>query len=265
MKYFGTISSQEWGLRAVVRVLKKLDLRECWLGEEIGAGGYRHIQYCVDIGGDLEQYNNSNLLGWHVENAISWNECINYCRKEGRYHYFGDSIEEREFRRIRARKSNEFQESILRSIKNQNDRAITVWIDRVGGQGKSTLLYIMERERKWFSIPRTELTANRMNDFVAMHYNNEEVIVLDIPRASKLSEEQAFVLEDLKDGLVKSAKYQGTTRFIKGVKLLVYTNQWLPKKTYEMLTEDRWDIWANTKDKGIYKVVKGGLKESEND
>nr|WCR62288.1 MAG: replication associated protein [ssDNA virus sp.] len=260
MRYIGTISFQEWSLRAVVHVLKKLDLHECILGEEVGNGGYRHIQYCVDCAGDLEQYADSNILGWHVEKCISWDESIRYCRKEGRYHYFGNSIEEREFRRIRIRENNDFQKSILDSVQNQNDRSITVWIDRVGGQGKSTLLYLMERAGQWFAIPRTELSANRMNDFVAMHYKNEEVIVLDIPRAQELTEEQAFVLEDIKDGLIKSAKYQGTTRFIKGVKVLVYTNQWVPNKTYKMLTEDRWDIHANT-EKGIYKVERGGNKE----
>lgn len=233
---------EEWGCRGVRKVFENLDWHELYLGREVGRGGYKHIQFCADCAGDLEQYASKNNLGWHIEKCVSWELSINYCRKEGDYSYFGNSIEERTFRAIRRREFNKFQKDICNSIRDVDDRKITVWIDRKGSQGKSTLLYIMERAGKWFSIPRTEQSANRINDFVAMHYNNEEVIVLDLARAKKLHSDQAEVLEDIKDGLIKSSKYQGTTRFIKGVKVLVYTNQWIPKDTYKMLTEDRWDI-----------------------
>lgn len=242
MQYIGTISMSHWSIGGIKAVFKRLDLHELYVGREVGKGGFNHYQFCADCAGDLEEYAKRNSLGWHIEKCISWDISKNYCRKEGNYSYFGDSIEEGTFRGIRDRTWRNVQMAILDSLTHQNDRQITVWVDRKGSAGKSSLLYTMERNGKWCSIPRTEQQPNRMNDYVAMHYENEEVIVLDLARARRLEVEQTEVLEDIKDGLVKSTKYEGHKRFIKGVKLLVYTNNWIPYESYTALTKDRWDI-----------------------
>lgn len=81
-----------------------------------------------------------------------------------------------------------------------------------------------------------------MNDYICMNYGNEEFIILDLPRKAKLTEEHTLVLEDLKDGTLSTAKYQGSKKFIRGVKVIVFTNNWIEPEVYKTLTKDRWDI-----------------------
>lgn len=77
-----------------------------------------------------------------------------------------------------------------------------------------------------------------------MHYDNEPIIVVDIPRDEKVTKKLCKALEDIKDGNINSAKYQGTKRFIKGVKVIVFTNHWIPKEVYAALTDDRWRVYS---------------------
>lgn len=252
---------EKWTKGGVVKICKSLDLHELYLGEEVGTGGFQHYQYCVDCAGDLEQYAENNNLGWHVERCISWELSVEYCRKENKYHYFGDSIEERTYRTIQHRTLNDFQKIIDYESRRSDLRIITVFIDRDGCGGKSSILYNKVRNGEWLAIPRTEQQPNRMNDYVCAYYKNESTVVLDLARAKVLQPEQTEVLEDIKDGLVQSTKYEGKKRFMKGVNVIVFTNQWIPKKTYEMLTEDRWNIWIR-KDGAIYQRERG-YKETE--
>lgn len=223
-------------------MLKALDTKEAYIGDEFGTGGYHHYQCCIDCSGDLREYVDNNALGWHVEDCISWSDSVRYCRKDGHYHYFGSSREEREFRSISARPRLPIWDDFERSLQRQNDREVTIWIDKRGSSGKSTWGYIQSRSGRALSIPRTESDGHRMNDFVCMNYSNEDVIILDLPREESLSREHTKVLEDLKDGVLSTAKYQGTKCFIRGVKCIVFTNNWIDPKIYKTLTEDRWDI-----------------------
>lgn len=242
MKYVGTISSDLWNEDGIKQVFRSVDGHELYAGREVGKNGYKHYQFCMDCGGDLEEYNSKNSLGWHIEQCVSWSDAVNYCRKTGNYLYIGDSIEEREWNRIRRRRPLPIWSNIVNSVLHQNDRQITVWIDRKGNAGKSTLGYIMQRRGCAMSIPRLDQHGSRMAEFVTMNYDNERVIILDLPRAESLTVEHTAVLEDIKDGNLSTGKYQGTCKLIRGAKVLVYTNQWIPKDTYNSLSLDRWDI-----------------------
>ena len=81
-------------------------------------------------------------------------------------------------------------------------------------------------------------------DYIAMHYDNQPVIWIDLPRSRLVDKDLAECLEDIKDGLIASAKYEGTLRFIRGVKVIVTTNHWVDKTAYKMLSTDRWDVFT---------------------
>lgn len=241
MKYILTISRTEtYG--AIKRVLNKLDLHHAVVQRETGNGGYEHYQLAVDCAGDLREYADRNHLGWHIENAVDWEKSVKYCRKSGNYSELGNRVETREYYKHRARKENTHQTLIRRSIENQNDRTITVWIDRKGNSGKSTLLYYMARDGQVCVIPRTEQTASRVSDYVAMCYDDEPIIWLDLPRSRSITKALCEALEDIKDGIVQSSKYQGHLRLIRGVKIVITTNNWIAPDVYKSLSEDRWDI-----------------------
>lgn len=244
MKYVATISRKDWREHQVVRLLNLLDLHECYLGRETGRQGFEHFQCAIDCAGDLPRFVREHNLGWHVEDCISWSSAVNYCRKTDNYRYVGDSIEEHEYSRIRDRKPNIVGLRIEQHIDTQNDRQISICVDTVGGTGKSTHGYLNVRRGKYFAVPRTAETPVRIMDYIALHYNNEPVIWIDLPRTRKVDNDLATILEDIKDGLVASAKYEGNLRLIRGVKVLVTTNHWVEKSTYKTLSQDRWDIFT---------------------
>lgn len=244
MKYVATISSESFKEHFVVRLLQTLDLHECYLGREVGRGGYRHFQCAIDCAGDLERFTREHCLGWHVEPCISWEQAVRYCRKTGNYRYVGDSIEEREFTRISRRPKNIVGKRIDEHLRNQGDRKISICVDTVGNTGKTQNGYIHIRNGTWFTIPRSAETPTRIMDYIAMHYNNEQVIWIDLPRTRKVDNDMAECLEDIKDGIIASAKYEGHLKLIRGVKVLVTTNHWIEKNTYKLLSADRWDVFT---------------------
>ena len=244
MKYVATISRASISEHQLVRLLELLDLHETYIGRETGKRGFEHYQCCVDCAGDLSRFNIEHQLGWHVEDCISWNDAKNYCRKTDNYRYVGDSIEEREYQRIRDRPANITAKRIQEHITKQNDRAISICVDTVGGTGKSTFGYLCSRRGQFFVVPRTAETPTRIMDYIAMHYDNEPVIWIDLPRSRVVDKDLAECLEDIKDGLIASSKYEGCVRFIRGVKVLVTTNHWVDKTAYKMLSTDRWDVFT---------------------
>lgn len=244
MKYVATISRESIKEHHLVRLLQLMDLHEAYIGRETGKRGYRHYQCCIDCAGDLLRFNSEHQLGWHIENCVSWGDSVQYCRKTGNYRYLGNRIEEREFRRIERRPPSIVGKRIQQHIDKQNDREISICVDTIGGTGKSTYGYLHVRSGQWFTVPRTEETPVRIMDFIARHYDNEEVIWIDLPRTLKVDSRMAECLEDIKDGLIASAKYEGSIRLIRGVKILVTTNHWIEKEAYKTLSQDRWDIFT---------------------
>lgn len=244
MKYVATISQSSIKEHHLVRLLQLLDLHEAYIGREVGARGFAHYQCCIDCASDLQRFNTEHSLGWHVEDCISWNDAKNYCRKTDNYRYIGDSIEEREYNRIRHRPANITAKRLQEHIRNQSDRAISICVDTVGGTGKSTFGYLSARRGQMFVVPRTAESPVRIMDYIAMHYDNEPVIWIDLPRSRVVDKDLAECLEDIKDGIIASSKYEGCLRFIRGVKVLVTTNHWVDKTAYKMLSADRWDIFT---------------------
>lgn len=241
MKYVATISAEQWGIGTIKRVLRNLDCKEAYIGDESGSGGFHHYQCAFDCSGNLDEYIGKNSTGWHIEDCISWDDAVAYCRKTGNYHYIGNSIEEREYRTAISRPRKAIWDDFESSLRSQNDRQITVWIDTEGSSSKSTWAYIQCREGRALSIPRTESNGHRMNDYICMNYKNEQYIILDLPREETVTKEHTKVLEDLKDGNLSTAKYEGSRKFIRGVKVIVFTNNYIPNDVYKTLTKDRWD------------------------
>lgn len=112
MKYIGTISAEQWNLGGIKHVLGGLDVKQAIIGQETGRSGYKHYQFAINCSGDLEKYNSDNHCGWHIEHAVDWHKSIRYCRKEGSVHEFGDTVEQREYRRMAGRACTGYQRAI---------------------------------------------------------------------------------------------------------------------------------------------------------
>lgn len=92
-------------------------------------------------------------------------------------------------------------------------------------------------------VPRASTTAEKLSAFVCSAYNNEGLIIIDLPRARKPTKELYETIEEVKDGLVFDHRYNGKTRDVRGVKMIVFTNH---KLDLNQLSRDRWRLHGVT-------------------
>lgn len=235
-KYMGTISAEKWNIDGIKAALRNLDVKEAYIGNEVGKGGFKHYQFAIDCGGDLLEYASDNNLGWHIENCVSWDESVQYCRKTGNYVYLGNSREERYYNWAKGRGLLPIWKYALSKLASQNDRQIDIWIDTEGGHGKSFTNYLLQRRGFAFCVDGDK----RLIENIAMNFDNEPIMVVDIPRAETIDTDLVKTLENLKNGIVATGKYQGSKKYFRGTKILVFTNHYIPSEVYKKLTEDRW-------------------------
>lgn len=232
----GTISAEKWNIDGIKQVLSNLDVKDAYIGSETGASGFRHFQFAVHCSGDLSEYADNNSLGWHIEDCISWDEAVDYCRKSGNYLYIGHNREERYYHWAKGRGLLPIWRYALFKLASQNDRCIDIWIDTEGGHGKSFTNYVLQRRGFAFCVDGDK----HLMENIAMNYDNEPIMIVDIPRAEKIDSDLVKTLENLKNGIVATGKYQGSKKYFRGVKILVFTNHYVPTEINKKLTPDRW-------------------------
>lgn len=88
-------------------------------------------------------------------------------------------------------------------------------------------------------VPRASTTAEKLSAYVCSAYEGQEYVIIDIPRSGQISSSIYECIEELKDGLVFDHRYSGKCRNIRGVKVLVTTNQ---KMDITALSQDRWKV-----------------------
>lgn len=169
----------------------------------------------------------------HLEFTENW---CDYERKEG---WFVCSDDSREVLSVRFGIPNKLQLEILEKLETQGIRELDVWLDKKGNHGKSWLTLHLYERGKALVIPRYCNTARAISNYICSSYAGQEYIIIDIPRSGKINRDLYEGLEEIKDGLVFDERYTGKCRNIRGVKVLVFTNQELDKK---MLSFDRWRL-----------------------
>lgn len=131
-----------------------------------------------------------------------------------------------------ALKLRDYQQEWYDKLQEQNDRQI-LWIyDQIGNTGKSLFIKILCTKHNTFMM------TNKANDN-AFRYNYEKYIILDISR-----DKQEYVsygaIEQMKNGLVATGKYEGAQKLFPNPKIIVMAN-FAPET--DKLSEDRWDIY----------------------
>lgn len=235
-----------------VKICKKelkimLDVNDCkkWIiASEIGKGGYEHWQIRIET-------SNKNFFNWvkeqipeaHVEEA---SDTWTYEKKDGQYISSEDTPE---VRAVRFGKPNGLQSQIIKKLQSQDVRSIDAYVDKIGNVGKSWLTIHLWEKGKALIVPRSASTSEKLSAFICSSWKGEPIIIIDIPRARKITEELYETMEEIKDGLVFDHRYQGRARNLRGVKLLVFSNKYLNLKK---LSEDRWRL---------HKIVDGKIIE----
>ena len=215
--------------------LSHYDVKRWTVGQEQGKGGYQHLQWRAETGDDLFFEHVKNLCPQsHIEKAEKWS---NYEEKEGHYWRSFDRKEnlEQRYGKLTAR-----QEYILKRVLQENDRQVVVWYDKTGGVGKSWFTgALWERKIAHFTA---ESTATAMVRDIASEVKSggfRPIVIIDLPRNAKWTDDIYLAIERIKDGLIKDPRYESNGYNIRGVKVLVNTNE-RPKTP--KLSADRWII-----------------------
>lgn len=221
------ILKREWK-----EIIKTHDIHKWIIAKETGQGGYEHWQVRLATNLTFDQLKNV-FPEAHIEQSTEWGD---YERKEANFVCSEDTTD---ILRCRYGKLRENQRRIMEHVYRQSDRGITVVYDPKGNTGKSFLCRYLFERNIGFYVPPTVRNTQGIIQYVASGYRGQRVIVIDIPRSSKWTNELYEGIEAIKDGLVYDTRYSAKMRDIWGVKILCLTNT-LPQ--LDALSSDRWTI-----------------------
>lgn len=226
-------------------IFEQSDTKRYIVGIEKGHNGLDHFQIRLSCSDNLFFEHMKEWCEWaHVEKAES--DSFEYERKEGRFWTSEDTVEVLKCRfGPLGGPGRQWQSQILDVLKRQDVRTIDVILDPIGCRGKSHFTIALWERSQALVVPRYSCTAEKLSAFVCSAYKGESIIIIDIPRANKPTTALYESMEEIKDGLVFDPRYSGRTRNVRGVKLLVFTNNPLDLKK---LSHDRWNLHGITKD-----------------
>lgn len=215
-------------------LINEYDIHEGTIGREYGRNGYEHWQARLRVSdSNVDNFFKSQQRGGaHIERQSTDSDI--YERKSGNYVRLGEHTE---IRRVRFGVLRQWQKDVVKLLKTQSDRQILVVVDRKGNHGKSWLSIHLYEQGKACYISPSSKTIGRD---VASGYRGEPIIVIDIPRTMRWTQELYLGLEQIKDGLITDDRYSHKTINCRGQKVLVMTNE-QPK--LDKLSEDRWVLY----------------------
>lgn len=204
-------------------------------GREIGESGYEHyqIRYVLKNPSVWDaQKKKWSTVGGHVTPTSEMGHNFNYVEKEGNFYRSWEGVIGK-FATIQLRP---WQGMAVASLKEQNDRQVTVIIDEEGNHGKSWLGKYIE--------------ATHMGDYMPMMSDHKEWVayamafprkcyVIDVPRAESIQQKKAMwtAIEQLKNGCLYDGRYSPRKMWIDPPKLLIFANEEPP---FDTLSRDRW-------------------------
>lgn len=229
--------------RQWIEYFENQDIHKWIVALEHGKGGLEHWQVRFKVRNcDTKEQRNDFFEAWkrmcpeaHIEFTENW---CDYERKEGSFICSDDRTE---VWKIRFGAPNKLQRDILYKLQTQGDREIDVWLDKRGAHGKTWIsIHLFERGRALL-VPRYCSTPREISNFICSSYAGQDIIIIDVPRSQKIDKGLYEAMEEIKDGVVSDPRYSGRTKNIRGVKLLVFTNNPLDEKC---LSKDRWRLYG---------------------
>lgn len=208
---------------------------------EQGEGGYKHYQghFSLKVK-ERSLVLLKNMLGLHnihLEPRKNVFAAERYCTKsETRVE--GPWNQDKKPLKPKLTELRPWQQGLLdEMIASTDDRKVIWYVDKVGGQGKTTFGIHMNRLGQGFhyfkgKFPRKDLL------YLLSKESNIKGVIIDIAR-SDLRDFDYGILEILKDGFVRTAKYEGALVEFDPPPVIVFSNGDPDKNE---LSDDRWDI-----------------------
>jgi len=223
------------------------------IGKEIGEQGTPHLQGYIYVKQKIRFTTLKNLCNrLHLEIARgSPEDSLKYCSKDGNFETnikikissddFIKQVEQEvfddEYKNVVWKP---WQKQILDIIETKPDnRTIHWYYENEGNTGKSFLTkYISLKYNVIIADGKKDNIFNQVNVMMREQQQIPAVIILDVPRRNQ-GYVSYGVLEQLKNGMIYSGKYEGGRCIFKSPHVIVFSNS-LPD-TSEM-SADRWHI-----------------------
>lgn len=219
------------------------------IGKEMGENKTPHLQIYVEHTSDIYFDTIKKLFPRvHMEKARgNRDQNVDYCSKEGNFVCNGlekkMSMKEKAKLLVLKRYENivwkDWQQNLIDLINKEPDDRTINWIhEEKGNIGKSFLCkYIVCKYDAIIADGKKDNIFNQVN----IHMDNDKlptIIILDIPRHN-VEYINYGVLEQLKNGMIYSGKYEGGVCIFPPPHVLVFCNV-APDTSH--MSEDRWNI-----------------------
>lgn len=205
--------------------------------EEIGANGNAHLQGTFKLKkrmrlSTLKKINGS--IHWEVTKQIT--SSIAYCsrknKRAGRLFTHGFTVD----KQVTTNQPYGWQLEVIKIIKEKPDNRSIYWFyDKIGNVGKTSLCKHLVVNYNAIML------CGKSNDMYHMlsKINDPTLICVDIPRSSN-----EFInygaIEQIKNGLVFSGKYEGSQLVFDCPHVIVFSNE-MPD--LDKMSRDRWKIF----------------------
>lgn len=181
----------------------------------------------------------------HIEPCKNWEASLNYCSKDGKTF---TNIAKKQSRkdRLLSKYDNiiwkDWQLKVIDIVNGErNDRTINWFWEENGNTGKSFLSkYLVLKYDAIISDGKKDNVFNQVKIWLDNHNELEDpkIIILDCPRYNKEYINYGMI-EQLKNGLIYSGKYEGGICAFEPPHVIIFANQ---EPDEESLSKDRWNI-----------------------
>lgn len=216
------------------------------MGREEGEQGTPHIQGYVEF---KNQVDFTRLKS--INNRVHWEKAKGtrrhnevYCTKEKKFIIHKEKTLAEEIREeVLSEYDNvvwyDWQQEILDMVSEpcQERRKIHWYWEEVGNRGKSFLATYLSLRFNTIVCDGTKADIfNQVRVMIHDEKEKPEIVIVDLPREGYINMK---VLEQLKNGIIYSGKYEGGKCALPKLHVLVFSNR---EPEYEELSEDRWSV-----------------------
>lgn len=215
------------------------------IGEEVGESGTPHLQGYIEFKTPKSWSTIKKLLPKaHIEKAKgNRQQNLTYCKKDGKFKSnFPVPLSEQVLAEYADVEWRPWQQEILDMYVQQPDKRHIYWvIDSIGNKGKSFLTRYLAVKHKVLIAGGKKAdvfhqVAKRLEN--VDEENPFRMVILDLPRHAQEFTNYGL-LEELKNGLIMSGKYEGGTFVFPSPHVIVMSNA---APDFSKFSSDRWKV-----------------------
>lgn len=216
------------------KILKEV-CKEFYFQLEKGSEGYLHYQGVLSLKNKKYMEGVKNIIGKqsvHLEPVRDLKKLVNYCQKEDTRVSGPWSIQSTWIRTISS--FRDWQQNLIEFIKDKpDDRTILWYSDPIGSAGKTQMA-------KYLAVHRKAIVLNnaKTSDIAYAIPDNPEIVIFDLSRSNE-GHINYGAIEQVKNGLVFSAKYESKMKYFNSPHVVVFANT---EPDYDQMSLDRWKI-----------------------